>query len=128
MYPREYRYTTEHIWVAVQGSIATIGITNYAQAQMGDIVFVQLAQVGSRLKGGEAFGSVESVKAVTDLAAPLSGEVTAINAALIDSPELVNNDPHRTGWFVKLRMNNPAEASALLDASAYASYVAELSE
>jgi glycine cleavage system H protein len=126
MYPQTFRFTKDHEWVSVQDSTATFGITDYAQQQLGDVVFVQLPDIGARLKAGDVFGSIESVKAVNDLFAPVSGEVTEVNAALANSPEIVNKDPHATGWFLKLRMDQPADTSALMDAESYQKYTAEL--
>lgn len=126
MYPPDYRYTKDHQWVRAQDSIGTIGITHYAQAQFGDVVFVNLPNVGAALKSGQAYGAIESVKAVTDLPAPISGEVAEINTALADSPDIVNKDPHGGGWLMKVRVFDPRELSGLMDASAYARYTAEI--
>lgn len=125
MYPSDYRYTKDHEWIKVEGSIGTIGITDYAQQELGDVVFVELPKVGVQLKPGESFGTVESVKAVSEIFSPVTGEVTEINSALSDKPEKVNQDPHGSAWLVKIRLADPSEVSALMDASAYEAYVAE---
>jgi glycine cleavage system H protein len=123
-YPPEYKYTKEHEWLALDGVTGTIGITNYAQNSLGDIVFVELPKVGAELTAGKTFGTVESVKAVSDLYAPVSGTVTAINEELATSPEKVNSTPH-TAWMVKLTLSNPSEADALLSADDYEKFIAE---
>ena len=125
MYPPDYRYTKDHEWVKVEGSSATIGITDYAQHELGDVVFAELPKVGARLKSGESFGTVESVKAVSDVFAPVSGEITEINSALVDSPETINRDPHGSAWLVKMRLTDPKEVSGLMDAAAYETFIAE---
>jgi glycine cleavage system H protein len=119
MVPSDLRYTKDHEWVRVDGDEATVGITEYAAGQLGDIVFVELPDVGRSLAQFAAFGVVESVKAVSDLFAPLTGEVTGANDALAGAPELVNSDPYGEGWMVKLRLATPAELDDLLDATAY---------
>ena len=124
MYPPDYRYTKDHEWVKVEGSSATIGITDYAQHELGDVVFAELPKVGARLKSGESFGTVESVKAVSDVFAPVSGEITEINSALVDSPEAINRDPHGSAWLVKMRLTDPQEVSGLMDAASYETYIA----
>ena len=123
MYPSEYRYTQEHEWVSVKGDIATIGITDYAQHELGDVVYVEMPAAGTKLKAGEPFGTVESVKAVSDIYAPISGEVTEINAGLGAAPESVNQDPHGAGWLVKTKIAAPAELSGLMDAVAYQAFI-----
>ena len=123
-YPPEYKYTKEHEWLAVDGTTGTIGITDHAQNSLGDIVFVELPKVGAQLEAGKTFGTVESVKAVSDLYAPVTGTVTAINEALATSPEKVNCEPH-AAWMVKVTLANPAEAAALLTAADYEKFVAE---
>lgn len=128
MYPQNYRYTKNHEWIAVEGSIVTLGITDYAQRQLGDVVFIGLPKVGAQLKAGEALGSIESVKSVNDLFSPVSGEVTEINAALADSPHLVNKDPLGAGWLLKLRADDPVEVSALMNAEVYEKYTEELAK
>lgn len=122
MYPSNLKYTKDHEWLKVEGSEAAVGITDFAQHQLGDIVFVELPQVGKQVKQGEAFGTVESVKAVSELFAPVSGEVTAVNADLGTHPESVNTKPHEA-WMIRLRPSNPAEAASLLDSVAYTELV-----
>ena len=117
--PSELKYTKTHEWVRVEGDIATIGITDHAQAELGDIVFVELPSPGRVLAQGASFGSVESVKTVSDAYAPVAGEVTEVNAALGSQSELVNSDPYGAGWILKIKMSNPDEANGLLDAVAY---------
>jgi glycine cleavage system H protein len=118
MYPSDLKYTKDHEWVRVDGGEAAVGITDFAQRQLGDVVFVELPLVGRNLKQGEVFGTIESVKAVSELFAPVSGEVTAVNADLGNHPEAVNGKPHET-WMIRVRPSDPAEAGGLLDASAY---------
>lgn len=122
--PTDLRYTRDHEWVRIQGDEATVGITQYAAEQLGDIVFVELPDVGRDLASAKAFGVVESVKAVSDLFAPLAGEVTAANEALAKEPELVNSDPYGKGWMIKLRIGSDANLDELLDADAYDALVA----
>ena len=122
MYPAEFRYTKDHEWVKAEGGQATIGITDYAQAQLGDVVFVELPAVGRTITQGEVFGTIESVKAVSELYAPVSGEVVAVNHALSTSPESVNKDPHGA-WIIKVKPSNAGELGALLDATAYGALV-----
>ncbi|MFZ3200305.1 MAG: glycine cleavage system protein GcvH [Candidatus Acidiferrales bacterium] len=124
MYPTGYRYTKEHEWLNVEGSQATLGITDYAQQELGDVVFVELPKVGAQFKAGQSFGSVESVKAVSDIFSPVSGEITEINSALADAPEKINQDPHGAAWLVKIRLADPKEAAGLMDAAAYQAYIA----
>ena len=119
MVPSDLRYTKDHEWVRVDGGEATVGITEYAAGQLGDIVFVELPDSGRSLAQFAAFGVVESVKAVSDLFAPLSGEVTNTNDALAGSPELVNSDPYGAGWMIRLKLAAPGELDELLDATAY---------
>jgi glycine cleavage system H protein len=123
--PPELRYTKEHEWLRLDGDEATVGITAYAAEQLGDIVFVELPEVGRSLEQFATFGVVESVKAVSDLYAPISGEVVAVNEALSEHPELVNDDPYGAGWLIRVRPRNPAEAEALLDAAAYEQLISE---
>ena len=113
------RFTRDHEWIRVDGSVATVGITRHAQEQLGDIVFVELPSVGATTEAGASFGTIESVKAVSDLFAPLSGVVSAINEALADKPELVNESCYDRGWLIRLRPSNPSELQALLDPTAY---------
>ena len=124
MYPSNYRYTNEHEWVRVESDLATVGITDYAQQSLGDIVFVETPKVGAELTAGKTFGTVESVKAVSDLFAPASGTVTEVNADLATSPEKVNKDAHAS-WMVKLTLKNPGEVDGLLSAADYEKFVAE---
>jgi glycine cleavage system H protein len=123
VYPDDLKYTTEHEWVRLDGDRARVGITSYAQDALGDIVFVQLPDVGDRLEAGQAFGEVESTKSVSDVYAPVSGEVAARNESLQDTPELVNSDPYGDGWLVELTVADPAALDRLLDATAYARHV-----
>ena len=122
MYPADLKYTKDHEWVRSGDGEATVGITDYAQAQLGDVVFVELPAVGRTLKQGEVFGTIESVKAVSELFAPVSGEVVAVNDALSSAPESVNKDPHGA-WIIKVKPSNAGELGALLDATAYGALV-----
>jgi len=122
MYPADFKYTKDHEWVKTDGGDATVGITDYAQAQLGDVVFVELPAVGRAIKQGEVFGTIESVKAVSELYAPVSGEVVAVNDALSTSPESVNKDPHGA-WIIKVKPSNAGELGSLLDATAYGALV-----
>lgn len=117
--PQDLRYTAEHEWARAEGGLVRVGITDYAQEKLGDVVFVELPKVGGKLKAGTPFGAVESVKAVSELFAPLSGEVTEVNAALEDSPELVNSDPYGAGWMVVVRPAAVEDLEGLLLAEAY---------
>ena len=123
-YPTDRKYTKEHEWIQVDGAAATVGITHYAQESLGDIVFVELPKIGAELAAGKTFGSVESVKAVSDLYAPASGTVSEINGDLATAPEKVNKDPHGS-WMMKITLKNPAELDALLSAADYEKFVAE---
>jgi glycine cleavage system H protein len=123
-YPSDFKYTKEHEWIKVDGVAATIGITDHAQNSLGDIVFVELPNPGAEIEQGKAFGTVESVKAVSDLYAPVSGTVTEINQELATAPEKVNQDAH-TAWMVKITVKNPAELNALLSSADYEKFVAE---
>jgi glycine cleavage system H protein len=118
-YPAGFKYTKDHEWVDVSGDRAKVGITEYAQQQLGDVVYIELPDVGAKLKPGQSFGTIESVKAVSELYAPLSGEVVDVNTALKDKPEAINKDPHGS-WMIVLKMANPAEAGVLLDPAQYA--------
>jgi glycine cleavage system H protein len=122
--PTDLRYTRDHEWVRLEGDEATVGITQYAADQLGDIVFVELPDAGRSLESAKAFGVVESVKAVSDLFAPMAGEVVAINDALAGGPELVNSDPYGAGWMVRLRVADPSDLDDLLDPAAYDALVA----
>ncbi len=123
-YPADFKYTKEHEWIKVQGNTGTIGITDHAQNSLGDIVFVELPKVGAELKAGNSFGTVESVKAVSDLFAPVSGTVTEINNDLTTAPEKVNSDAH-SAWMVKINLKDPSEVNGLLSAADYEKFVAE---
>jgi glycine cleavage system H protein len=122
IYPAGFKYTKDHEWVELSGDRAKVGITDYAQQQLGDVVYLELPDVGLKLKQGQSFGTIESVKAVSDLYSPLSGEVVEVNTALKDKPEAVNKDPHGS-WMIVVKVANPAEASALLDPTQYADVV-----
>lgn len=123
MYPENYRYTKDHEWVTVQGGIATLGITDYAQKELGDIVYVDLPQPGDAVVAGKTMGSVESVKAVSDIYSPVTGEVAEVNAALAEAPEKVNQDPYGEAWMVKVKLSAPEEINNLLTAAEYQSYI-----
>jgi glycine cleavage system H protein len=123
-YPSDYRYTNEHEWVRVEGDVATVGITDYAQHELGDVVYVEMPKPGAKLKAGESLGTVESVKAVSDIYAPVSGEVTEVNSALADTPEAINKDPHGKAWLVKLKLANSSEVAKLMNAAAYEAFIA----
>jgi glycine cleavage system H protein len=125
MYPSDYRYTKDHEWIKVSGNTGTIGITDYAQHELGDVVFVELPAAGTRIKAGDVFGTVESVKAVSEIYAPVSGEVIEGNAALAEAPELVNSDPHGAAWLIKIKLDDPAEVAGLMDVAAYQAFVSE---
>jgi glycine cleavage system H protein len=120
--PADLKYAKSDEWVRVEGDIATIGISDYAQDQLNDIVYVELPDVGANLKKGDAFGSVESVKAASDVYLPISGTVTEVNSALQDEPELINNDPYGRGWIVKIKVTDSAGLSDLMDSAAYLAY------
>jgi len=123
MYPADFRYSKDHEWVKVEGGTGTVGITDYAQSELGDVVFVELPKVGAQMKAGQSIGTIESVKAVSEVYCPVSGEVTAVNNALSNSPEKINQEPHAGGWLIKLKLANPSEVAALMDAAAYNAYV-----
>jgi glycine cleavage system H protein len=123
MYPEEFRYTKEHEWVKAEGGAGIVGITDHAQQELGDIVYVDLPKVGATVEKGKSLGSVESVKAVSDIYSPVSGEVIEINELLTTKPEKLNEDPHGAAWLVKLRMSNPDEIKQLLSASDYQTYI-----
>ncbi|NOX90806.1 MAG: glycine cleavage system protein GcvH [Calditrichaeota bacterium] len=117
--PENLKYTSDHEWAKIDGDVAVIGITDYAQGELGDVVFVELPEVGSKVAKGDTFGTIEAVKAVADLFAPLSGEVIEINEKLENEPETVNNDPYGEGWMIKVKLENPDELNDLLDAQKY---------
>lgn len=121
-YPENYRYTKEHEWVKVEADSATIGITFHAQHELGDIVYIDLPKVGTTVETGKSFGSVESVKAVSDIYSPVDGEVVEINEALASSPEKLNEDPHGAAWLIKVRINKGTDLSNLLSAADYQAY------
>ena len=123
MEPQDRRYTREHEWVLPEGDRARVGITDYAQKQLGDVVFLELPEVGRRLKAHEVFGTVESVKAVSELFAPVSGEVVEVNTALTGNPEKINSDPYGSAWMIVVKVSAADEIEALLDAAAYKAYV-----
>ena len=121
-YPAEYKYSKDHEWIEIAGGVGKVGITDYAQQQLGDVVFVELPEIGAKLKVGQSFGNIESVKAVSELYAPVSGEVVEVNKALQAKPETVNSDPHAT-WMVAIKLSDPSEADALLDVTQYSDLV-----
>jgi glycine cleavage system H protein len=123
MYPQELLYTKEHEWIRVHESTGTIGITDHAQKELGDIVFVELPQVGDHVTMKEAFGTVESVKAVSDLYSPVSGEVTGVNARLQNAPELINSDPHGDAWLIEVNLTDRSQTEGLMTADEYQAYV-----
>ena len=123
MYPENYRYTKDHEWLSVEGATGTIGITHHAQEELGDIVYVDLPRVGAQLTQGGSMGSVESVKAVSDIYSPASGEVIEINDSLAQAPEKLNADAHGAGWLVKIKLTNSAEADKLMSAADYQAYI-----
>jgi glycine cleavage system H protein len=125
MYPDNFHYTKEHEWVSVEGDIGTIGITDHAQQELGDIVYVELPKIGVKASQGKTIGSVESVKAVSDIYSPVSGEVLEINEVLTEKPEKLNEDPHGAAWLVKVRLSAPGEIKNLLTAADYRSYIGE---
>jgi glycine cleavage system H protein len=123
MYPSDRRYTKDHEWVRVQGERGTIGITNYAQNQLGDVVFLELPEVGRKLQAGEVFGTVESVKAVSELFAPVAGEVLEVNSDLTDKPETLNRDPHGAAWMLVVKITDASALKDLMDAPSYQAFV-----
>jgi glycine cleavage system H protein len=127
-YPAQYRYTKEHEWINLKGDVATVGITDYAQHELGDVVFVELPEVGAKTVTGKSFGTVESVKAVSEIYSPVAGEVIEGNTALQNTPEKINTDPHGAAWLIKIRVANPAEITGLMDAAAYEAYIADKSK
>jgi glycine cleavage system H protein len=125
VYPDDLKYTREHEWLQLQGAVGTVGITHYAQSELGDIVYVELPAVGSPVVAGEEFGTVESVKAVSEIFAPVSGEVVEVNGALGAAPDAVNKDPYGDGWLVKIRLADLKEMDGLLTAAAYRKFIEE---
>lgn len=125
MYPTNYKYSQEHEWVLLEGQTATIGITDYAQQSLGDVVFVELPKPGAKFSAGQTLGTVESVKAVSEIYSPISIEVTEVNGTLANAPETINKDPHGAAWLIKGRASNTGELAKLMDAKAYEAFVAE---
>ncbi len=123
MFPEDRRYTKDHEWILVQGTVGTVGITDYAQKQLGEVVYLELPEVGRALTASETFGTVESVKAVSELFAPVSGEVIEANGALQSKPEKINADPHGEAWMIKVRLADPGQLDGLMDAAAYDAFV-----
>jgi glycine cleavage system H protein len=122
-FPAELRYTKDHEWIKLDGDVATVGITDYAQRELGDIVYVEVETIGKSLQAGAVFGTVEAVKTVSDLFLPVSGTITELNPELVNSPESVNTDPYGNGWMIKMKVNNRADVDDLLDAKAYEAVV-----
>lgn len=125
MYPADLKYDKEHEWIKVDGDIATVGISHFAQDQLGEVVYVDMPSVGDEINAGESFGEIESVKSVSELFAPVSGEIIEVNDALEDTPEAVNEDPYGAGWMIKVKMNDPAAVSSLMSAEDYEAFIAE---
>ena len=123
MYPEDYRYTTEHEWVRVEDDIAVLGVTDFAQKELGEVVFVELPQVGHVYDAGDEIGTIESVKAVAEVFTPIAGEIVEVNEALADDPELINEDPHVDGWLVQVRYSASSDLDSLMDAEAYGEFV-----
>ena len=121
--PEELKYTSDHEWVKMEGALAVVGITDYAQGELGDVVFVELPEVGTEVNKGESFGTIEAVKAVADLFSPASGEIVELNEALEDTPETVNQEPFGAGWMVKIKLSDPSELNDLMDAAAYKKHI-----
>lgn len=128
MNPKDYRYTKDHEWISVSGDIGTIGITNYAQEQMGDIVSVEFPKIGLEFSAGDSLALIDSMKTTSDLYAPVSGEVTEVNSELEDRPELMNEDPYGEGWILRFRLKDPAEPKGLMDVDSYETFVKEEGE
>jgi glycine cleavage system H protein len=124
-YPKNYRYSKDHEWIDVKGDLATIGITDHAQHELGDVVFVELPKPGAKIEAGKSFGTVESVKAVSEIYAPATGEVLEANGELHSTPEKINSDPHGAAWLIKVRLSNAAAVGGLMDAATYEAYIAE---
>ena len=123
--PENLKYSKEHEWVSVEDDVAVLGITDYAQGELGDVVFIELPSVGEHFESGDAFGTIEAVKAVSDLYSPLNGEIIEINENLEDAPETINNDPYNDGWMVKLKLDDISQIDSLLDANAYKELIGE---
>ena len=124
-FPDTLKYTKEHEWVRVEGTIAIVGITDHAQSELGDIVYVDIPEASATLKQGDTFGTIEAVKTVADLFSPVSGTITEVHSSVNDAPESVNSDPYNEGWLVKIEMSNPAEVDALMDVAAYKALVGQ---
>ncbi len=124
-FPENLKYTKDHEWVRIEGNIGTVGITEYAQGELGDVVFIELPKIGTKVEFGQTFGTVEAVKAVSDLYSPITGEVTDVNKEIQDSPELVNKEPYERGWMIKIKIENAAELNTLLDVEAYKKLIAK---
>ena len=124
-YPPSYRYTKQHEWIDVKDGVGTIGITDYAQHELGDVVFVELPKPGTKVQAGKSFGTVESVKAVSEIYAPVSGEVVEANAELEATPEKLNSDPHKSAWLIRVKLADQAELATLMDAKAYEAFISE---
>jgi glycine cleavage system H protein len=124
-YPPSYRYTTQHEWIDAKDGVGTIGITDYAQHELGDVVFVELPKPGAKVQAGKSFGTVESVKAVSEIYAPVSGEVVEANADLETTPEKLNSDPHKSAWLIRIKLADQAELAKLMDAKAYEAFISE---
>ncbi|HHD83114.1 MAG TPA: glycine cleavage system protein GcvH [Bacteroidetes bacterium] len=124
-FPKELKYTKSHEWVKIEGDIATEGISDFAQEELSDIVYLELPEVGTKVETGKAFGTIEAVKAVSDLVAAVSGEIVEVNEELVNAPETINNDPYGAGWIIKVKMSNPDEANSLLSAEEYEKFVQE---
>jgi len=122
-FPSNLRYTKDHEWISLKGEVATIGITDFAQKELGDIVYIEVETIGKQLAAGAIFGTVEAVKTVSDLYLPVSGTINELNPALANAPELVNNDPYGKGWMIKMTVDNPSDVESLLDATAYEAVV-----
>jgi glycine cleavage system H protein len=123
VYPTDCRYTKDHEWIRVTGERGIVGITDHAQAQLGEVVYLELPEVGRAIKVGETFGTVESVKAVSELYAPVSGEIVEVNSGLTKAPEAINQDPHGAAWMIAVRLSHPKELEGLMDAAGYQQYV-----
>ncbi len=124
-FPADLKYTNDHEWVRVDGNLAVIGITDHAQGELGDIVYVDIPEDVAEIKSGDTFGTIEAVKTVADLLAPISGKIVEINTSLNDAPEVVNNDPYGDGWMVKVEMSNPSEVDSLMDVDAYKALIGQ---
>jgi glycine cleavage system H protein len=127
MYPQDYLYSKDHEWILVQDTVGTVGITDFAQHELGDVVYVDLPEVGDAFEANEPFGSVESVKAVSEIFSPASGEIIEVNSRLEENPEIINESPHEKAWMVKVRLTNPEELKGLLSANEYEEYLQEQS-